>query len=128
MALVGEMPLPPYIAGRRPVDDRDIIDYQTMFASEEGAVAAPTAGLHFTPELMKTLLAAGVATEFVTLHVGAGTFLPVKANDVSEHRMQRKMGRGQPGNGRAFESRPRSRPSHHSRGHDIASASRNLGP
>ncbi len=75
----GRMPLPPYIAGKRPTDARDREDYQTMFAQEDGAVAAPTAALHFTPELMALLAEAGVGTETLTLHVGAGTFLQVKA-------------------------------------------------
>jgi S-adenosylmethionine:tRNA ribosyltransferase-isomerase len=89
---VGEMPLPPYIAGKRPTDDRDSSDYQTLFAQIEGAVAAPTAGLHFTPELMKRLREAGIGHEFVTLHVGAGTFLPVKAEDTNDHKMHAEWG------------------------------------
>ncbi|MFW2831128.1 tRNA preQ1(34) S-adenosylmethionine ribosyltransferase-isomerase QueA [Sphingomonas sp. ID0503] len=89
----GRMPLPPYIAGKRPTDDRDLEDYQTMFAREKGAVAAPTAALHFTPGLMAALADAGVATETVTLHVGAGTFLPVKAEDTADHRMHAEWGR-----------------------------------
>ncbi|HTK80597.1 MAG TPA: tRNA preQ1(34) S-adenosylmethionine ribosyltransferase-isomerase QueA [Rhizomicrobium sp.] len=83
----GEMPLPPYIAGKRKPDMRDITDYQTTFAENEGSVAAPTAGLHFTSELFARLAAKGVAREAVTLHVGAGTFLPVTASDTSQHRM-----------------------------------------
>ncbi|HNJ48261.1 MAG TPA: S-adenosylmethionine:tRNA ribosyltransferase-isomerase, partial [Novosphingobium sp.] len=75
----GQMPLPPYIAGKRPTDADDRLDYQTMFADKDGAVAAPTAALHFTPALMAALDAAGVGKEVLTLHVGAGTFLPVKA-------------------------------------------------
>ena len=89
---VGEMPLPPYIAGKRHTDEQDRADYQTMFAAEEGAVAAPTAGLHFTPDLMNSLQAAGVSHEFVTLHVGAGTFLPVKSDDTSAHKMHAEWG------------------------------------
>jgi S-adenosylmethionine:tRNA ribosyltransferase-isomerase len=89
----GRMPLPPYIAGKRPADERDAADYQTMFASEKGAVAAPTAALHFTPGLMDALAAAGVAHETLTLHVGAGTFLPVKVDDTDEHRMHSEWGR-----------------------------------
>ena len=89
----GRMPLPPYIAGRRPADARDREDYQTMFAREEGAVAAPTAALHFTPRLMEALGGAGIAHETLTLHVGAGTFLPVKAEDTEEHRMHAEWGR-----------------------------------
>ncbi|MEA2283931.1 MAG: S-adenosylmethionine:tRNA ribosyltransferase-isomerase [Solirubrobacteraceae bacterium] len=93
LARAGRMPLPPYIAGRRPADARDAEDYQTMFAREEGAVAAPTAALHFTPQLVEALDAAGIARETLTLHVGAGTFLPVKAEEVSEHRMHAEWGR-----------------------------------
>jgi S-adenosylmethionine:tRNA ribosyltransferase-isomerase len=89
---VGRMPLPPYIEGKRATDARDADDYQTMFAQHAGAVAAPTAGLHFTPELMKRLKAAGILTEFVTLHVGAGTFLPVKAEDTRDHKMHAEWG------------------------------------
>ena len=89
----GTMPLPPYIAGKRPTDEADRADYQTMFAREEGAVAAPTAALHFTPDLMAALAAAGVAHETLTLHVGAGTFLPVKADDTAEHAMHAEWGR-----------------------------------
>jgi S-adenosylmethionine:tRNA ribosyltransferase-isomerase len=89
----GTMPLPPYIAGKRPTDDRDRDDYQTMFAREKGAVAAPTAALHFTPRLVEALAAAGIAIETLTLHVGAGTFLPVKADDTDDHRMHAEWGR-----------------------------------
>ncbi|MGE0004791.1 MAG: tRNA preQ1(34) S-adenosylmethionine ribosyltransferase-isomerase QueA [Parvibaculaceae bacterium] len=92
IAALGDMPLPPYIAGRRETDDQDRQDYQTIFAEEEGAVAAPTAGLHFTPQLMTSLQARGIQTEFVTLHVGAGTFLPVKAESTEEHRMHAEWG------------------------------------
>ncbi|HEY5046871.1 MAG TPA: tRNA preQ1(34) S-adenosylmethionine ribosyltransferase-isomerase QueA [Rhizomicrobium sp.] len=87
IAREGEMPLPPYIAARRPVDARDVLDYQTMFARHEGSVAAPTAGLHFTPELLARLHAAGVTRQSLTLHVGAGTFLPVNVADTAEHTM-----------------------------------------
>ncbi|MGE0499753.1 MAG: tRNA preQ1(34) S-adenosylmethionine ribosyltransferase-isomerase QueA [Rhizobiaceae bacterium] len=90
---VGHVPLPPYIASKRPEDDRDRTDYQTIYACEEGAVAAPTAGLHFTPDLMARLKARHVETHFVTLHVGAGTFLPVKADDTANHRMHAETGR-----------------------------------
>jgi S-adenosylmethionine:tRNA ribosyltransferase-isomerase len=83
----GEIPLPPYIAGRRRPDASDASDYQTIFARSEGSVAAPTAGLHFTPELLNRLAVNGIARETITLHVGAGTFLPVKASDTSGHRM-----------------------------------------
>lgn len=89
----GRMPLPPYIASKRPTDARDADDYQTMFASEPGAVAAPTAALHFTPGLLAALDAAGIGHATLTLHVGAGTFLPVKAEDTSEHRMHAEWGR-----------------------------------
>jgi len=89
----GRMPLPPYIAARRPADAHDAADYQTMFAREPGAVAAPTAALHFTPELMEALDAAGVRHEILTLHVGAGTFLPVKAEDIEQHVMHSEWGR-----------------------------------
>lgn len=89
----GRMPLPPYIAGRRPADERDAEDYQTMFARDKGAVAAPTAALHFTPALMRALAEAGVAHETLTLHVGAGTFLPVKVEDTADHRMHAEWGR-----------------------------------
>jgi len=88
----GTMPLPPYIAARREPDGRDRDDYQTMFALEEGAVAAPTAGLHFTPALVTALQARGIALHRVTLHVGAGTFLPVKAADTDDHRMHAERG------------------------------------
>lgn len=88
----GAMPLPPYIAAKRGEDAQDRADYQTVYADEEGSVAAPTAGLHFTPELFQRLAEAGVATAFVTLHVGAGTFLPVKVDDLSEHRMHAEWG------------------------------------
>ncbi len=81
----GAMPLPPYIARIRPADDRDRADYQTVYARARGAVAAPTAGLHFTPELLERLSARGVRSAFVTLHVGAGTFLPVKTEKVDDH-------------------------------------------
>ncbi|WP_380788041.1 tRNA preQ1(34) S-adenosylmethionine ribosyltransferase-isomerase QueA [Sphingomonas sp. R86521] len=89
----GHMPLPPYIAGKRPTDERDAADYQTMFAAEPGAVAAPTAALHFTPALMAALEAAGIGRATLTLHVGAGTFLPVKATDTVDHRMHAEWGR-----------------------------------
>src|SRR5580692_3874486 len=88
----GEVPLPPYIAGRRAADERDRADYQTVFARAEGAVAAPTAGLHFTQELTAALAARGIAVHTVTLHVGAGTFLPVKAEDVAQHKMHAEWG------------------------------------
>ena len=86
------MPLPPYIAGSRAVETADRADYQTIYAAHDGAVAAPTAGLHFTPELMAALEARGIARHFVTLHVGAGTFLPVKADDTADHKMHFESG------------------------------------
>ncbi len=89
----GQMPLPPYIAGKRPTDEDDQADYQTMFASEAGAVAAPTAALHFTTALMQSLIKAGIGHETLTLHVGAGTFLPVKVEDTDQHRMHAEWGR-----------------------------------
>ncbi len=89
----GTMPLPPYIASKRPIDESDLEDYQTMFAREEGAVAAPTAALHFTPRLLDALDAAGVGRETLTLHVGAGTFLPVKAEETAQHKMHSEWGR-----------------------------------
>jgi len=89
----GRMPLPPYIASKRATDARDADDYQTMFADEPGAVAAPTAALHFTPDLMAALDRAGVGHVTLTLHVGAGTFLPVKADDTDDHRMHAEWGR-----------------------------------
>lgn len=89
---LGAMPLPPYIAGRRAADAQDEQDYQTLFASRAGAVAAPTAGLHFTPRLLEDLRARGVALHRVTLHVGAGTFLPVKAEDTEQHEMHAEWG------------------------------------
>ncbi len=89
---VGHVPLPPYIALKRAEDEQDQTDYQTVYAREEGAVAAPTAGLHFTPELFERLQQKGISTHFVTLHVGAGTFLPVKADDTNDHKMHAERG------------------------------------
>lgn len=89
----GTMPLPPYIASKRGIDEADKSDYQTMFAQKDGAVAAPTASLHFTPRLMDALAAAGIVHETLTLHVGAGTFLPVKAEDTDAHQMHSEWGR-----------------------------------
>jgi S-adenosylmethionine:tRNA ribosyltransferase-isomerase len=89
---LGAAPLPPYIASRRPADDRDLADYQTIYAAEEGAVAAPTAGLHFTQDLFERLGAAGIGRAFLTLHVGAGTFLPVKKAEIARHRMHAELG------------------------------------
>jgi S-adenosylmethionine:tRNA ribosyltransferase-isomerase len=89
----GRMPLPPYIASKRPTDEQDRDDYQTMFARDEGAVAAPTAALHFTPRLLEALDSRGIGRETLTLHVGAGTFLPVKADDTEAHVMHAEWGR-----------------------------------
>ena len=94
---VGVMPLPPYIAAKRAEDDRDRSDYQTVFAEHDGSVAAPTAGLHFTPALLEAIRARGVSTHAVTLHVGAGTFLPVKADDTADHKMHSEWGEVSPG-------------------------------
>lgn len=92
LADAGAMPLPPYIEGRRPADDQDRVDYQTIWARETGAVAAPTASLHFDDALMAALEARGVTRSFVTLHVGAGTFLPVKVDDIADHKMHAERG------------------------------------
>ena len=89
---VGRVPLPPYIESKRAQDAQDVSDYQTIYATEFGAVAAPTAGLHFTPELLAKLQGTGIQSEFVTLHVGAGTFLPVKADDTADHKMHAEWG------------------------------------
>jgi S-adenosylmethionine:tRNA ribosyltransferase-isomerase len=88
----GDMPLPPYIASKRPPDQQDHADYQTLFAREEGSVAAPTAGLHFTDDLLARLQARGIGLHRVTLHVGPGTFLPVHADDTAEHKMHPEFG------------------------------------
>jgi S-adenosylmethionine:tRNA ribosyltransferase-isomerase len=92
IAVLGEMPLPPYIAGKRATDAKDRDDYQTLFAQRDGAVAAPTASLHFTPELVAAIEAQGARFVRITLHVGAGTFLPVKAEDTDAHRMHAEWG------------------------------------
>src|SRR3954470_13555985 len=92
IADLGAPPLPPYIASKRPPDERDAADYQTMFAVHEGAVAAPTAGLHFTPALEAALSARGIGIQRITLHVGAGTFLPAKAEDTAAHKMHSEWG------------------------------------
>jgi len=92
IAAVGHIPLPPYIAQKRGEDDQDRQDYQTIFAERDGAVAAPTAGLHFTPELLQALSDRGIEQHRVTLHVGAGTFLPVKADDTNDHKMHAEWG------------------------------------
>ncbi|RYG17026.1 MAG: tRNA preQ1(34) S-adenosylmethionine ribosyltransferase-isomerase QueA, partial [Caulobacteraceae bacterium] len=105
---VGVMPLPPYIAAKRPQDDRDRSDYQTVYAREEGSVAAPTAGLHFTPDLLQRLADHGVGLHTVTLHVGAGTFLPVKVDDVADHRMHPEYGEVSAGTAQALNAVRRS--------------------
>jgi S-adenosylmethionine:tRNA ribosyltransferase-isomerase len=92
IAIVGQMPLPPYIALKRAPTEQDAASYQTIYAAHDGAVAAPTAGLHFTPELFAKLASKGVSRHTVTLHVGAGTFLPVKADDTGDHRMHSEWG------------------------------------
>lgn len=92
IAEVGHIPLPPYIASKRAEDERDKTDYQTIYADRDGAVAAPTAGLHFTDRLFAQLDARGIERHFVTLHVGAGTFLPVKADDTDDHKMHAEWG------------------------------------
>lgn len=89
---VGHVPLPPYIAAKRGDDAKDLKDYQTIYARQDGAVAAPTAGLHFTDDLFAKLDAAGIGRAFVTLHVGAGTFLPVKVDDTKDHKMHAEIG------------------------------------
>ncbi|MCJ2013318.1 tRNA preQ1(34) S-adenosylmethionine ribosyltransferase-isomerase QueA [Methylobacterium sp. J-076] len=92
IAALGELPLPPYIAGKRATDARDASDYQTVYARDPGAVAAPTAGLHFSTGLLAAIDAAGIGRHHLTLHVGAGTFLPVKAEDTAGHRMHSEIG------------------------------------
>ena len=92
IATHGHVPLPPYIASKRAEDAQDRADYQTVYAREDGSVAAPTAGLHFTPDLLAALKARGVSQHFVTLHVGAGTFLPVKVDNVADHHMHAEYG------------------------------------
>lgn len=104
IADLGSPPLPPYIASKRAPDERDAADYQTMFASSEGAVAAPTAGLHFTPALETALRERGIGIERVTLHVGAGTFLPVKVDDTAGHRMHSEWGSISPETARALNA------------------------
>ena len=104
LAEAGAMPLPPYIAARRPADERDRDDYQSVWAARPGAVAAPTASLHFDASLLDRLAERGVRTAHVTLHVGAGTFLPVKSDDVSEHRMHAERGELPHATARAVEA------------------------
>lgn len=92
IADVGSMPLPPYIASKRATDEQDLRDYQTTYAKADGAVAAPTAGLHFTSELLAQMQQQGTSAHFVTLHVGAGTFLPMKVDDTADHQMHEESG------------------------------------
>lgn len=92
LAKAGQMPLPPYIASKRAVDARDDADYQTVYGYRNGAVAAPTAGLHFTPDFLAQLIAKGIQQAYVTLHVGAGTFLPMKVDDTDDHVMHAEWG------------------------------------
>ena len=99
IATHGVMPLPPYIASKRAEDERDLTDYQTIYARLDGSVAAPTAGLHFTPALMEAMQSAGVSVHYVTLHVGAGTFLPVKTEDIEPAPHACRIRRGQRRNG-----------------------------
>jgi S-adenosylmethionine:tRNA ribosyltransferase-isomerase len=101
---LGAPPLPPYIASKRTPDERDAADYQTMFAVNEGAVAAPTAGLHFTPALEAALCERGIGIHRITLHVGAGTFLPVKAEDTAAHKMHSEWGTISPGTADALNA------------------------
>jgi S-adenosylmethionine:tRNA ribosyltransferase-isomerase len=101
---IGDPPLPPYIAARRDVVPEDAQRYQTVYARHQGAVAAPTAGLHFTPSLLAVLEARGIAAHYVTLHVGAGTFLPVKAEDTSDHRMHAEWGEVTPATAAALNA------------------------
>ena len=118
------MPLPPYIAAQRAVEAADRDDYQTMYAARDGAVAAPTAGLHFTPELMAALDARGIARHFVTLHVGAGTFLPVKADDTRDHQMHAEWGEVTAATAAALNARARARRPHRRGRHDVAAPAR----
>ena len=124
---VGHIPLPPYIASKRAEDERDQVDYQTIYARDEGAVAAPTAGLHFTPELFASLDQRGIERCFVTLHVGAGTFLPVKADDTKDHRMHAEIGHISPEAAETLNAAQGARRTHCGRRHDIAQASRKRG-
>ena len=101
----GSMPLPPYIEAQREPEARDAVDYQTVYAAREGAVAAPTAGLHFTEALLQRLSDKGVTIERLTLHVGAGTFLPVKADDTDDHVMHAEWGEIDAGDRRADQGR-----------------------
>ena len=113
------MPLPPYIASKRAPDEKDLEDYQTVFAQHSGAVAAPTAGLHFTDELLAQLADKGVEQHFVTLHVGAGTFLPVKTDNLSEHKMHAEWGEISAETAERPQQSARCRRADHRRWHDL---------
>ena len=124
---LGAMPLPPYIAARRASRRRDRADYQTMFAREHGAVAAPTAGLHFTPALLARIEAAGASLHRVTLHVGAGTFLPVKADDTRDHAMHAEWGRLDAATAEALNADARARRAHRRGRHHVGAPARKRG-
>ena len=119
---LGSPPLPPYIASKRAPDEHDAADYQTMFAANEGAVAAPTAGLHFTTALEAALRERGVGIHRITLHVGAGTFLPVKVDDTSGHKMHAEWGTHIAGDRRRAERGPGQRRPHRRGRHHLAAA------
>ncbi len=120
----GAMPLPPYIAGKRKPDERDLTDYQTMFAKVEGAVAAPTAGLHFTDALRARLTERDVDLTTITLHVGPGTFLPVKTDETAEHKMHAEWGMISAEAARELNETPTTRRAHCLRRHHIAAVAR----
>ena len=122
IADLGTPPLPPYIASKRAPDERDAADYQTMFAANEGAVAAPTAGLHFTPALEAALRERGIGIHRITLHVGAGTFLPVKAEDTAGHKMHAEWGSISRDYRRRAECGAGQRRPHRRRRHHLAAA------
>jgi S-adenosylmethionine:tRNA ribosyltransferase-isomerase len=123
----GAMPLPPYIAGKRAPDARDREDYQTIWAKRAGAVAAPTASLHFDEALVAALTEAGIDFTFVTLHVGAGTFLPVTVDDVTTHRMHAEWGEVREKAAEPRSTRPRGGRPDHPRGHHRAAPDRDGG-
>ena len=124
---LGDPPLPPYIAAKRAIAPEDAERYQTVYARRDGAVAAPTAGLHFTERLLAALDARGVSHHYVTLHVGAGTFLPVKAEDTGEHRMHPEWGEDDPGHGRRAQCGARHGWAHRGGGYDCAAPPGNGG-
>ena len=127
IADLGTPPLPPYIASKRAPDERDAADYQTMFAANEGAVAAPTAGLHFTPALEAALRERGVGIHRITLHVGAGTFLPVKVDDTAGHKMHAEWGTISARHRRRAECGARQGRPHRRRRHHLAAAAGKCG-